>query len=174
MFVPLPVPTTAPLLMPTAVLLPAPTAVPFHALTVVPLLVPTAVPSHAHADCRTTSGADGHAGAGPGCRNFQYQRPSCLLRRCPCHFQSHGACPDSCATSSANSCARPRVGFFLLWRLRRSSCSGCFDGQRHVRTSQCRSPCTPTAVLLPAPTVVPMLAPTAVTSSTNGRAASGA
>ena len=69
-FVPLPVPTTEPLLVPTAVPLPAPTAVPVPALTAVPLLVPTAVPFSAHADCRTTSGADGYAGAGPNCRNF--------------------------------------------------------------------------------------------------------
>ena len=139
-FVPLPVPTTEPLLVPTAMLLPAPTAVPVPALMVVPLLMPTAVPFPAHADCRTTSGADGHAGAGPDCRHFQYQQPRCLLCRCSCHFQSHGACPDSCVTSSANSYARPRVGLFLLWRLRRSSCSGRFDGLRHVRTSQSQRP----------------------------------
>ena len=135
-FVPLPVPTTEPLLVPTAVPLPAPTAVPVPALTVVPLLVPTAVPFPAHADCRTISGADGHAGAGSDCRHFQYQQPRCLLRRCSCHFQSHGACPDSRVTSSANSCARPRVGLFLLWRLRRSSCSGRFGGV----PSPCRRP----------------------------------
>jgi len=54
-FVPLPVPTTEPLLMPTAVPFPAPTAVPVPALTVVPLLLPTAVPFPAHTGCRTTS-----------------------------------------------------------------------------------------------------------------------
>ena len=78
-FVPLPAPTTEPLFMPTAVPLPAPTAMPVPALTVVPLRVPTAVTFNAHADCRTTFGADGHANAGPDCRDFHYQRPSCLL-----------------------------------------------------------------------------------------------
>ena len=71
-FVPLPVPTTEPLLMPTAVQSPAPTVVPVPAVTVVPLRVTTVVPFHAHADCRNTSGADGHADAGPDCRHFQY------------------------------------------------------------------------------------------------------
>jgi hypothetical protein len=126
-------------------------------------------------------------------RHFKCQRPSCFLRRqscrclprLPCHFRpddglSHFSdlrvsatsalsrrrrCRSQRRLSCHSECRRP----CCFWR--RRSCR--FRRQRPCRCRlQCRSPRTPTAVLLPAPMVVPMLAPTAVTYSTNGRAAS--
>ena len=68
--------------------------------------------------------------AGPDCRHFQY----CAGVRAT----SRATVPASTALSLLVPTAvpDPRVGLFLLWRLRRSLCSGRFDGQRHVRTSQ--------------------------------------
>ena len=126
-------------------------------------------------------------------RHFKCQRPGCFLRRqscrclprLPCHFRpddglSHFSdlrvsatsalsrrrrCRSQRRLSCHSECRRP----CCFWR--RRSCR--FRRQRPCRCRlQCRSPRTPTAVLLPAPMVVPMLAPTAVTYSTNGRAAS--
>ena len=105
-----------------------PCAVPGPALTAVPLLVPTAVPFHAHADCLTTSGADGRGDAGPDVRHFQRQRPSCLLRRCSCHFQ--------CQPLSTSP---EEVAFISC--IERTSRRRCLSQRRLSCHLQCQRPC---------------------------------
>jgi hypothetical protein len=147
-------------------------AVRIPALTVVPLFVPTAVPFHAHADCRTTSGADGRGGAGPDCRHFQYQRPSYLLRRCSCHFQGQqlSSTPEKVAMCSSRA-------------LREWADAGASPNADSHAASSANGRAAFCAVPVPALTVVPLLVPTAVpfhahadcrsTSGANGRGDAG-
>jgi hypothetical protein len=164
-------------------------AVPIPALTVVPLLVPTAVPFHAHANCRTTSGADGRGDAGPDCRLFQYQRPSCLLRRrmpppvptavplpAPCR-----ACAEGRAATNADqrpSCLLRRclclfhcqpvssspeeVALCSSRALREGADAGASPSADSHATSSANGCAASCAVPVPALTVVPLLVPTAV------------